>query len=508
MDRFCVNHQTRTTDYVCSKCGEHFCKECLDEAILHYYCRKPECREAYSIEISSSLPLQVDCPNCNNLIELSGHERMERIFTCPECSAVIDNAGEALQIKNPRRHYDTNLTDVNKPNIFHLFIFPRKFFSRIVILGKKPYLYIITYLIGITTIMDQIDGKLFTNRTNIDSIYYDISQSWFYYWSFSLLLAVGGALIVWQLGGWWYRKRLQLSGDKDPDKFEVRYVYLYSSFVNTLPYLIVAILYTFLYKNYLLALASDEVLYLIPLAFLFLSIYTSYSGASEVFNIIKRRAMIWFVILPGIFYSLITVLSVFLLITNPQHSDMDISSSIPPEYRIFAIDKSCSVIIPEKGWFIMKSREDDFYLHIVNTLTETSFLIYNGDHKRDILPIVTMEDYIESVLTDLRDQTNLEINSYESIMNLKFNSKKIHMYSSNETGERISGIVAIIETKYYFHMIEYWTLAKLESDNMPIFQKILESFVPVEEQIQSNGDTILRNQKAKSAATSGSAYKY
>jgi hypothetical protein len=291
--RLCVNHPENASIEVCHNCGNSFCKE-IEKGVEKYFCKNTECQKALYKELSSALPLHLECPNCKDLLDLTPDERIRRIITCPACDILIDynyNPPKVAANENlDNSRYELNV--VENPRILDLFFSPRTFFNKTIKKGQKPYLVFITFLMGISTSMDSVDEK------NI----YIFGSTWTEFWLICSAIALFSGVMIWFFGGWWYKKRLQFAGAVTPDKYKARYVYIYSHFVYAAPLLLLLIVYTIVYKNFPEAIIRDRYLYLIPVIFLFVSLYTSYTGAVEVFkNLSKWRARVWFIVLPALF---------------------------------------------------------------------------------------------------------------------------------------------------------------------------------------------------------------
>lgn len=87
----CVNHPDRKAFSICHSCGKDYCESCLDEGKEFYYCRKPECQKLFLAELNPEiLPINFECPNCSEEMELSEAERISGKVHCPGCEALID----------------------------------------------------------------------------------------------------------------------------------------------------------------------------------------------------------------------------------------------------------------------------------------------------------------------------------------------------------------------------------------------------------------------------------
>jgi hypothetical protein len=120
------------------------------------------------------------------------------------------------------------------------------------------------------------------------------------------LLGLISAGFGWLVGGWWYRVRLEWSGAKDPDPTEARLVWVYTGLVSALPSLMLLLLDTFRYEDYLESWEETGLLTLIPALALFWSVYVSYRAATTRFALKAVPARLWFFALPLLLYLLVT----------------------------------------------------------------------------------------------------------------------------------------------------------------------------------------------------------
>ncbi len=132
-----------------------------------------------------------------------------------------------------------------------------------------------------------------------------LADTWLYYWAYILIAGVLNALVIWWLGGWWYRKRLQWSSCTDPSRKLSRLVLIYSSFVSAGPAVVLAIITSMVFPSFIAAYNSESLLPLFILVFPFWSVIVSYKGATSLFEVSLSRARIWFLALPLVLYMLL-----------------------------------------------------------------------------------------------------------------------------------------------------------------------------------------------------------
>ncbi len=188
-------------------------------------------------------------------------------------------------------------------HLIDLFLRPRSFFSGQLALGSTPYVVLVTWCYGISNAIDRIDTEIVRAELGRPRPFWDqmapyIVDSWQGFWLWVLGSGAFGGLLLWWIGGWWYRVRIRWSGVPDPDKRMARLLFVYSSFVIAGPAVLWTVLQTLLYPNYAVAYAADEWFWLALLVFAFWSIGTSYIGVRTLFPVTASRALAWFVVLP------------------------------------------------------------------------------------------------------------------------------------------------------------------------------------------------------------------
>ena len=190
--------------------------------------------------------------------------------------------------------------------VIELFFRPRRFFSDLSILMQTKYVVVVTWFFGMSQTMDRIDMELLKAEMGSSSrrteFVTGLLDTWITYWGVVLVYGSISGLFLWWVGGWWYRKRLEWSGAVDPDHRLARVVYIYASFVVAAPTVIITLIETSIYDNYIQAYNSESLWPVIILIFPFWSLITSYIGIRTIFDVSRWKARIWFIILPGILY--------------------------------------------------------------------------------------------------------------------------------------------------------------------------------------------------------------
>ncbi len=194
-------------------------------------------------------------------------------------------------------------------NLLSLFFRPTQFFSSEIALGRTPFVLGVTWVVGIAYALGRIDQELLRAEFERARPYWAsfghlLTDSWLSFWPILLVYGALSALAIWYFGGWWYKVRVRWSGDPAPDPGTARIVYIYASFVAAAPTFVALLGQTLLYANYGEAYAAEELWPTLLLVFPFWGCIVSYRGVTAVFEVVRKRALVWFVILPFLVYLL------------------------------------------------------------------------------------------------------------------------------------------------------------------------------------------------------------
>lgn len=181
---------------------------------------------------------------------------------------------------------------------------PRLFFEVFVVESSPVLTALTAWTFGVVAAMDRLELR---SITSANSPMLAVMHDWAGYWGFCAGAGVVSGALYYAIGGWWFRMRLQWSGAEGPDKLLARRVYIYSAQAYVVPYLLLTLLDTWTYPTPLAASNGDDPKYLLIIVALFWSVYVSYRGVRTVFVTKSWPARIWFLILPGILYSLVLV---------------------------------------------------------------------------------------------------------------------------------------------------------------------------------------------------------
>lgn len=189
-----------------------------------------------------------------------------------------------------------------------LFVNPSRFFASFHELARPPLLLMATLCLGIASMVDRIEQHLLRAEMGQSaSGWSEVSpwllHSWSTLWVVLVVLGAINVPLFWYLGGWWYRLRLKWSGATALDSLRPRLLFVYSSLVYALPVVLVMVGETLLFPNYRLARDAEGSWTLIFVVLSFWSVVVSYWGATRTFTLARRKALIWFLLLPWTLYA-------------------------------------------------------------------------------------------------------------------------------------------------------------------------------------------------------------
>lgn len=196
---------------------------------------------------------------------------------------------------------DIKIDSVISPKqIAKLYFKPKEFFLMFAKLDMQ-YIHFATYLVAVFFVMDRIDIRILTalaSDTPNYSSYSFVLENWLNYWFTVIGIGAVASFVVWFFYGWWYELRLKWCGVEKPDSTLVRQVNVMQWFIVALPVILITIIQTFIYDNYLNTFFSDELLSSFVISFF--SIYSCWSSyvATKVLFSADKRAILWFLILP------------------------------------------------------------------------------------------------------------------------------------------------------------------------------------------------------------------
>lgn len=368
---------------------------------------------------------------------------------------------------------NTPIEDYENPRLLDLFFSPRSFFNKTIVEGKSHFLKLVTAIVGIAAVMDQVDEQILKMQSGRQSAIAYVLETWWAYWAFCIGLGVISSFLIWYFGGWWYRKRLIFSGAELPDPFKARYIYIYASFIHSAPSVLVSLIFTSLYSNYLESFIKDTYLSIAVLVFVFISLITSYIGARTVFVLSKWKARVWLIILPAIYYLLL--MGVFGFLLNMADDTQYKSTEVVPGHRVVAsVDNLYTVKLPA-NWTILKNLNDEATIEIGN-LEEDVYCIAFSERKTDFEPDITIDDFYESVLSGTSGALQkANIKRLPSLSSFKLEHRRARVDGEVEYNE-ITYFIQIVETKDYFYQMVSYTPTDNAENLLLLFDEITNSF--------------------------------
>jgi hypothetical protein len=210
-------------------------------------------------------------------------------------------------------------------SVGRLYFNPKRFFENVDRLTKVPEVVIVAWIAGITYAMDRVDKNMLklefgSGNSGSQEIGQWLAESWVNYWGLVLTIGAINGAILWYLAGWWYRRRLIWSDAGEVSPEHARSVYVYQDLVQSAPMMIVALVQTSLYSNFMAAWNSEEYWSSIVLLFIFWSCVVSYKAAISSFSVTVWKARIWFLALPISLYIVALGLAGMLLAYLPLNS--------------------------------------------------------------------------------------------------------------------------------------------------------------------------------------------
>jgi len=168
------------------------------------------------------------------------------------------------------------------------------------------------------TALDRVDVRIQVDSSGqvADSIFAAFALHWSYLWIFVAVFGLISGGLGWLIGGWWYGLRLEWAGARNPDPREARCVWAYVSLVSAAPSLLLALVDTYRFDDYLSSRLLGDWLTLIPVLALFWSAIVTYRAATTRFVLQSRPARLWFLILPFAVHGLAIGLGIVLALNH------------------------------------------------------------------------------------------------------------------------------------------------------------------------------------------------
>jgi hypothetical protein len=198
-----------------------------------------------------------------------------------------------------------------------LYLRPRIFFENNFGPGKpgNRYFYFALFVFGTGAGIDRLDRQLTQHHLKGTLDQAGSINNWIGYWSIAILAGTLGGYISYLIGGWFYNVRVKwCKGDDDVDLS--RSLFLYSGVVHASVIVLIAFITMFFqahpYEPESPFGVLDACVLLLSVFITYYSVYVSFAGVTTVTNANWTRAVIWFMVLPAIFYTImyITVIAI------------------------------------------------------------------------------------------------------------------------------------------------------------------------------------------------------
>lgn len=201
-----------------------------------------------------------------------------------------------------------------------LVFFPKEYFRENFEEKEKPYFWFVIIIFGLSNAIDRIDKQFVKHDLAGTFEKIEFLNNWPRYWILASFSALISCYLIYLVGGWFYNLRVEWSKGK-ANIDSSRFLYLYSSFIPSIVYIISAFCQTIVRdKPYILADSEnygDLFLSFLMILITFYSVYVSYCGVCIVTNPDKWKARFWFLFLPIFVYSL-AIFALLALIVSLQ----------------------------------------------------------------------------------------------------------------------------------------------------------------------------------------------
>lgn len=185
----------------------------------------------------------------------------------------------------------------------YLLFRPTEFFRRVGRSAPEGVTMMAVYFAGVATVAGRVTPEPAENGAGtLTSI--GATKTWVAYWLTMLIGGIFSAPLQYLIGGWWHKCRVVWSGAENPDGFLTRRVLYFSRQLFVVPLLAIIALETVKYETPLEAEQADDVvlLYLFAIVFVFWSCIANYKGVRALFDVGRKRAIVWFLVLPWLLY--------------------------------------------------------------------------------------------------------------------------------------------------------------------------------------------------------------
>jgi len=188
-----------------------------------------------------------------------------------------------------------------------LYLRPDEYFKSVVS-SRQTFPILLMWLCGIAPALERDQTRrLMGDILEHVNLFRGPLGSWVALWTGAIIIGAFSGILLWLIGGWWFRMRLLLSGAHNPDPLSARLVYIHAYSAWAIPFIVLQLTLVTRYFSALQA-RPDTSFWLTNLVLPFWSIYLSYRGAVSCFEVRRTPARVWFLILPSGLFSLVLVL--------------------------------------------------------------------------------------------------------------------------------------------------------------------------------------------------------
>ncbi len=184
---------------------------------------------------------------------------------------------------------------------------PKEFFEHHFQKRQSPYLFLVVFVVGIARAIDKMETQFAQVGLRGGVIGLPQANSWTAYWVSAVLSGVLYGGLSYCLGGWWYDVRVGWAGGQR-DRESSRFLYLYAAFIPGVLQ-VTAMLGNTLEDKQPFPHELEGIGLMLVFGTLmfatFYSVYVSYRGVRTVMDTPRWGALIWFLILPGLIYTLV-----------------------------------------------------------------------------------------------------------------------------------------------------------------------------------------------------------
>jgi hypothetical protein len=210
-------------------------------------------------------------------------------------------------------------------------------------------------IVGVAEAMERITAELVQRDLGAGGRVPDeVLESWTAYWATCLIFGVIGAILYYAIGGWWFRVRLKLSGDAEPDPRLARQVYIYASLIIGLPTVVLTVIDSIHYPTPLAAERGAQWWWIASALLPFWSVYASYRGVRTLFDAVRWKAVIWFFVLPSLFFLLVYAFGLLLAVL----AGLGVVNIPPDVSHPSTIDRHAFSLRYPGNWWVDEGDED------------------------------------------------------------------------------------------------------------------------------------------------------